>query len=72
MNERNAIGGAIEENGGRYVSDMEKGVCTHLITDKTSGDKYKFAVRWQGIRIVTTRWLRKCLIRVCSLRLSSI
>jgi DNA replication regulator DPB11 len=64
MNERTVIGQAIEENGGRYTMDMERGICTHLITDKTNGDKYKFALQWGEIHLVTSRWLRKCLERV--------
>lgn len=63
MNERNIIGQAIEENGGKYAMDMEKGICTHLITDKIVGDKYKYANLWGDIHVVNTRWLRKCLER---------
>jgi len=63
LDERSTIGKAIEENGGKYTMEMERGVCTHLITDKLDGDKYKFALQWGGIRIVTTRWLRKSLDR---------
>lgn len=64
MNERTIIGQAIEENGGVYSMDMVRGVCTHLVTDKTSGDKYKFATKWGDIRIATTRWVRKCIEQV--------
>jgi hypothetical protein len=64
MDERTIIGQAIEENAGKYVMDMQKGACTHLISDKTSGNKYKFALKWGGVYVVTTRWLRKSLDRV--------
>ncbi|KAI6206281.1 putative topbp1 [Aphelenchoides besseyi] len=60
--ERIAIGHAVEQNGGRYVLDLTRGEATHLVTDRLTGEKYKHAKIW-GIKIVTTRWLHKCLVR---------
>ncbi|CAP23347.2 Protein CBR-MUS-101 [Caenorhabditis briggsae] len=51
----------VEEHGGRVSGNMSKNRCSHLITDKTSGQKYLKASEWKTVRIVQTRWIRKCI-----------
>ncbi|EFP12468.1 CRE-MUS-101 protein [Caenorhabditis remanei] len=51
----------VEEHGGKVYGNMSKPRCTHLISDKTSGKKYTKAVEWKTIKIVQTRWIRKCI-----------
>lgn len=45
----------IAENGGEYSPRLDQ-ECTHLIADNTTGEKFKFAVRW-GIPIFSRNWI---------------
>jgi len=67
--ERSQLACVIEENGGKYSADMEKGICTHLVTDQSNTSKYRYAMKW-GIKIVTVSWLNECL--ECKMRLPEV
>ncbi|CAD5225671.1 unnamed protein product [Bursaphelenchus okinawaensis] len=58
--ERTLLGQLVEENGGKYSAAMEKNVCTHLVLNAPSGEKYKFASSF-GVKPVTPSWLRRCI-----------
>ncbi|GMR39941.1 hypothetical protein PMAYCL1PPCAC_10136, partial [Pristionchus mayeri] len=49
----------IELGKGIFTPEMRKTECTHLITDRNCGDKFKKAREWGRIRIVTLKWLIK-------------
>ncbi|GMR53217.1 hypothetical protein PMAYCL1PPCAC_23412, partial [Pristionchus mayeri] len=49
----------IEMGQGTFSPEMSKTLCTHLITDRNSGDKFKKAREWGSIRIVTLKWVKK-------------
>uniref|UniRef100_A0A1I7TTX7 BRCT domain-containing protein n=1 Tax=Caenorhabditis tropicalis TaxID=1561998 RepID=A0A1I7TTX7_9PELO len=51
----------IEENGATVPGSMGRTRCSHLVTDKTNGEKYAKATEWGTIMIVQTRWIRKCI-----------
>ncbi|CAD5230956.1 unnamed protein product [Bursaphelenchus xylophilus] len=57
--ERTIVGQLVENHGGKYVAEMAKDVCTHLVVVSPAGEKYKFASLW-GIKVVTPTWLRRC------------
>ncbi|KAK0423222.1 hypothetical protein QR680_008033 [Steinernema hermaphroditum] len=59
---RNEVSRLIERHGGKYSGEMKRGRCTHLVADKTSGDKFRRAKQWD-IKIVTTKWIQKCSIK---------
>ncbi|KAI9672451.1 MAG: hypothetical protein M1829_004530 [Trizodia sp. TS-e1964] len=59
--ERQALVDVINSNGATYHGDLTK-LVTHLITNKTQGDKYKFARAW-GIKVVAIEWLKDSLER---------
>lgn len=61
--ERMVVGGLVELHGGRYVVEMAKGECTHLITSRTVGEKYKYAELWQ----IKVRFTRRGRFLVCQL-----
>uniref|UniRef100_A0A914P2R9 BRCT domain-containing protein n=1 Tax=Panagrolaimus davidi TaxID=227884 RepID=A0A914P2R9_9BILA len=39
---------------------MEQKTCTHLLLDSKDGEKYRKAVEWKTVKIVTLKWLMKC------------
>ncbi|GMT28040.1 hypothetical protein PFISCL1PPCAC_19337, partial [Pristionchus fissidentatus] len=55
--DRNNAGRMIEMGMGKFSTEMVKKTCTHLITDKNSGEKFRKAREWGSIRIVTLKWL---------------
>ncbi|KAF8368088.1 mus-101, partial [Pristionchus pacificus] len=59
LDERSNAGRMIEMGRGTFAPEMSKATCTHLITDKNSGDKFKRAREWGNIHIVTMKWLTK-------------
>ncbi|CAD6184972.1 unnamed protein product [Caenorhabditis auriculariae] len=59
--DRTANGRLIELNGGKLLPNMPRSRCTHLITDKVAGEKFNKATEWGTVRIVHSRWLRKCI-----------
>ncbi|CAL2027844.1 unnamed protein product [Caenorhabditis brenneri] len=59
--DRSSLIQLIEENGGKIPGSMNRARCSHLVTDKTCGEKYLKATEWTEIRIVQTRWIRKCI-----------
>lgn len=56
--ERAEIKELVEANGGIFSGDLRRDVCTHLVTDATSGEKFKRAVEW-NMKIIQISWLRK-------------
>lgn len=67
MPDRGGIVEAIENYGGKYAGNMIKGHCTHLVVDNGSGRKYEVARTWgwSKVRIVTLKWVKECIARVC-------
>lgn len=61
MAERQRLQGLVTENGAEYRGDLTKAV-THLVADKTDGEKYKFANLW-GLKVVSIEWLNESLER---------
>ncbi|KAK0423220.1 hypothetical protein QR680_008032 [Steinernema hermaphroditum] len=61
VDSRNEMRQLIEQHGGEYSGEMKRGKCTHLVVDKTSGDKFRRAKQWD-IKIVTTKWIQKCAV----------
>ncbi|CAL2029244.1 unnamed protein product [Caenorhabditis brenneri] len=59
--DRNNLIQLVEQHGGKIPGNMSKSRCKHLITDKTSGQKYTKAVEWGTVHVVQTRWVRKCI-----------
>lgn len=59
--DRSSLIQLIEENGGKIPGNMSRTRCSHLITDKTSGEKYAKATEWATFPIVQTRWIRRCI-----------
>lgn len=59
--DRNNLIQLVEEHGGRIPGNMSRSKCSHLISDKTNGQKYIKATEWKTVRIVQTRWVRKCI-----------
>uniref|UniRef100_A0A914UX32 BRCT domain-containing protein n=1 Tax=Plectus sambesii TaxID=2011161 RepID=A0A914UX32_9BILA len=58
--ERVEISRLIEAHGGRFTGEMRSGLCTHLICDSTTGEKYRKARAWDNMFIVTKAWLIDC------------
>uniref|UniRef100_A0A1I7WPG3 BRCT domain-containing protein n=1 Tax=Heterorhabditis bacteriophora TaxID=37862 RepID=A0A1I7WPG3_HETBA len=52
--ERSELIRLIEVNGGKFQGDMKRDSCTHLITDKTTGDKYRKVFFGTGGRLNTS------------------
>ncbi|CAL2027843.1 unnamed protein product [Caenorhabditis brenneri] len=52
--DRSSLIQLIEENGGKIPGSMNRARCSHLVTDKTCGEKYLKATEWTEIRIVQT------------------
>jgi len=46
--------------GGSYLRDLVTQYVTHLIAEKTEGDKYQQARKYSHIEIVTPEWLEVC------------
>uniref|UniRef100_A0A1I7T8P5 BRCT domain-containing protein n=1 Tax=Caenorhabditis tropicalis TaxID=1561998 RepID=A0A1I7T8P5_9PELO len=59
--DRNRLIQLVEEHGGTIPGNMSRSRCTHLITEKTSGQKYIKATEWKSVHVVQTRWVRKCI-----------
>uniref|UniRef100_A0A914HEI2 BRCT domain-containing protein n=1 Tax=Globodera rostochiensis TaxID=31243 RepID=A0A914HEI2_GLORO len=59
--ERVDIGRLVELHGGVFTGQMSRSSCTHLIAANNSGDKFRLAHEWGTVRVVTSRWLRKCI-----------
>lgn len=57
--DRANLGRLIELHGGTYDGQMSRRHCTHLIAASNSGEKYRRAVEWGTVRVVTPKWLRK-------------
>ncbi|VDM46716.1 unnamed protein product [Toxocara canis] len=60
--ERMTIAHIVKANGGVFSPEMERNRCTHLLTDKNSGEKYRKAREWgwDCVKIVRVKWLDKC------------
>uniref|UniRef100_A0A915B886 BRCT domain-containing protein n=3 Tax=Parascaris univalens TaxID=6257 RepID=A0A915B886_PARUN len=60
--ERMTISQIVKVNGGVFTPEMERSRCTHLLTDKNSGEKYHKARQWgwDCVKIVRVKWLDKC------------
>uniref|UniRef100_F1KQE3 DNA topoisomerase 2-binding protein 1 n=1 Tax=Ascaris suum TaxID=6253 RepID=F1KQE3_ASCSU len=61
--ERMTISQIVKVNGGVFTPEMERNRCTHLLTDKNSGEKYRKARQWgwDCVKIVRVKWLDKCI-----------
>jgi len=57
--DRANLGRLIELHGGTYDGQMSRKHCTHLIAASNSGEKYRRAVEWGSVSVVTPKWLRK-------------
>ena len=65
-----------EENGGMYHAELTKAKCTHLIAASADSDKYRHAVRWRSVKIVSPAWFEQsvaakgapCCLRATALR----
>ncbi|KAG1676459.1 hypothetical protein FOA52_002279 [Chlamydomonas sp. UWO 241] len=55
--DRDSLPGHINALGAEYYKDMRRGQCTHLIAKAPSGEKYKHALQWGGVHIVSAQWL---------------
>ncbi|CAI2301594.1 unnamed protein product [Caenorhabditis sp. 36 PRJEB53466] len=51
----------IQEHGGQVPGTMSRTKSSHLVTDCTNSQKYKKAMEWKTIKVVQTRWVRKCI-----------
>ena len=55
----------IQTHGGEFTGDMQRDVCTHLILDSNTGDKFKQVQQeWMHIKCVTMRWINLCTSKV--------
>ena len=45
-----------EQNGGAYYAELTKAKCTHLVAASADSDKYRHALRWRSVKIVTPAW----------------
>ena len=48
-----------EQNGGSYYAELTKLKCTHLIAVSADSEKYRHALRWRSIKIVSPTWFEK-------------
>ena len=48
-----------EKNGGVYYAELTKAKCTHLIAASTDSDKYRHALKWRSVKIVSPAWFEK-------------
>ncbi len=55
--DRITVANVIEKHGGKFSGEMRSGICTHLISDTSSGEKYRKAITWSNIAIVNSKWL---------------
>jgi hypothetical protein len=58
---RLAIRDNTQANGGVYHSEMTKSRCTHLIATSADSDKYRHAVMWGTIKVVSAEWFEQSL-----------
>jgi hypothetical protein len=58
---RLAIRDNTQANGGVYHSEMTKSRCTHLIASSADSDKYRHAVMWGTIKVVSAEWFEQSL-----------
>lgn len=49
--------------GPLFSQELRKGLCSHLIVIKPSGDKFTYAKTWGKIEIVTPEWFWESLER---------
>ncbi|GBG83644.1 hypothetical protein CBR_g37446 [Chara braunii] len=47
--------------GGTYSADLTR-TCTHLIANSATGNKYKVAIKWDGIKVVSFQWFAQSLV----------
>jgi hypothetical protein len=59
---RTDLANLILAHGGRYMGQMDKNKCTHLIVSNAGGKKYQYAKKW-GITIITEKWIRDSIER---------
>ncbi|KAL6765523.1 hypothetical protein V8C86DRAFT_2453652 [Haematococcus lacustris] len=50
----------VQKGGGSYSADMYRS-CTHLIAKTATGSKYKHAVSWGTVHIVSLDWVKACI-----------
>ncbi|TKR95868.1 hypothetical protein L596_009980 [Steinernema carpocapsae] len=60
VDSRSELSRLIVFHGGEFTCDMKRGKCTHLVTDKNVGEKVKRAKEWGTVKIVATKWIRRC------------
>uniref|UniRef100_A0A914PIE4 BRCT domain-containing protein n=1 Tax=Panagrolaimus davidi TaxID=227884 RepID=A0A914PIE4_9BILA len=58
--QRLKISELVRQNGGEFSGSMAQQTCTHLVIDSNTGEKYRKAVEWKTVKIVTLKWLIKC------------
>jgi len=46
--------------GGRYTRDLLTNQTTHLIAGRTDGEKFKYALKFKNIKIISQKWLESC------------
>ena len=57
---RMQISQIVTNNGGRFSGSMERADCTHLVINSNTGEKYRKAMEWKTVKVVTLKWLMKC------------
>lgn len=57
---RMQIGQIVTNDGGKFSGNMDRSECTHLVIDSNTGEKYRKAMEWGTVRVVTLKWLMKC------------
>uniref|UniRef100_A0AC35FSL4 BRCT domain-containing protein n=1 Tax=Panagrolaimus sp. PS1159 TaxID=55785 RepID=A0AC35FSL4_9BILA len=58
--QRLKISQLVRQHGGEFSGSMAQQTCTHLVIDSNTGEKYRKAVEWKTVKIVTLKWLMKC------------
>jgi sensor histidine kinase YesM len=60
VEEREIIRELVQNNGGLFVTELDKATCTHLVAQTPDGAKYNYAKLWGTIRIVSKQWIEDC------------
>ena len=57
--ERQVMKENTERNGGAYYAELTKAKCTHLVAASADSDKYRHALRWRSVKIVSPAWFEQ-------------
>ena len=55
-----------EQNGGKYYPELTKAKCTHLVAASADSDKYRHALRWRSVKIVSPAWFEQSIAAKCA------